>query len=288
MAKKKYLSALKSGVVDKSKKIYVDQSIKGNIKILEELKNLIFPLADEEHSQLEQNILKEGCRDPLVVWQNEGSYILVDGHNRYGICKKHSLDFKVTQVHFENLEGAKDWMINNQLGRRNVTSEQASWLRGIQYDREKQRKGGHEKVLKSQNLPKGQNDLLVENTYEKLSKEHNVSPKTIQRDAQFAKGLEKIGVVNPGLKQEILKGKTKVSKADVQALSRISNIGKIRSADDISAVVSKKKSTSKEALTKGEKEGKIKVQQQKLLFHAQKLKDLGLNKREIKGLIDGL
>jgi hypothetical protein len=35
-----------------------------------------------------------------------------------------------------------DWIINNQLGRRNVTEIQKSYLRGLQYEREKKKATG--------------------------------------------------------------------------------------------------------------------------------------------------
>ena len=56
-----------------------------------EFKSLIPPLSSEERSQLEENLLKEGCRDPLVVWRENN--ILLDGHNRFEICTHHNIHF---------------------------------------------------------------------------------------------------------------------------------------------------------------------------------------------------
>ena len=61
-----------------------------NIVVNEELKAYIDPLTPEEHDALERSILAEGCRDALVLWGD----VLVDGHNRYGICQKHGLPFQ--------------------------------------------------------------------------------------------------------------------------------------------------------------------------------------------------
>jgi len=58
-----------------------------NITVNEELKAYIDPLTPDEHAALERSILAEGCRDALVLWGD----VLVDGHNRYGICQKHGL-----------------------------------------------------------------------------------------------------------------------------------------------------------------------------------------------------
>src|ERR671925_466850 len=41
------------------------------ITIDPQLRALIPPLSAEERAQLEQNLLAEGCRDPLVVWAGE-------------------------------------------------------------------------------------------------------------------------------------------------------------------------------------------------------------------------
>lgn len=82
-----------------------------------EFKSLIPPLSADEFSQLEANILAEGCRDSLVVWNGT----LIDGHNRYEICSKHGLPYQVVEKHFESTSDVRIWMRNNQMGRRNLT-----------------------------------------------------------------------------------------------------------------------------------------------------------------------
>jgi len=86
------------------------------LKIDKEFFTLIPPLTGEERDQLERNLIADGCRDPLVVWGD----ILVDGHNRYDICQRHSIPWEPAQKEFANREEAKEWIILNQLGRRNV------------------------------------------------------------------------------------------------------------------------------------------------------------------------
>lgn len=84
----------------------------------DEFKNLIPPLTDEEFAQLEENILRDGIRDPLVVWQG----ILIDGHNRYAIAQKHGLTFATTELNFESRAEVITWIIQNQFGRRNIST----------------------------------------------------------------------------------------------------------------------------------------------------------------------
>ena len=96
-----------------------------NIVVNEELKAYIDPLTPEEYEALERSILSEGCRDALVLWGD----LLVDGHNRYGICQKHGLPFQTVQSKlFQTLEDVHLWMIDQHLGRRSVSDFQRGVL----------------------------------------------------------------------------------------------------------------------------------------------------------------
>ncbi len=90
------------------------------MQIDEEFKNLIPKLSDDEIKQLEENILEEGCREPLVIWNNT----IIDGHNRYKICTENNIDFKTVEKKFSNREEAKVWIVKNQLARRNLNNAQ--------------------------------------------------------------------------------------------------------------------------------------------------------------------
>ena len=95
------------------------------ITVLEELRIYIDPLTPEEHQALERSILSEGCRDALVLWGD----ILVDGHNRYGICQQHGLPFNTVQnTRFKSMEDVHLWMIDQHLGRRSLSDFQRGVL----------------------------------------------------------------------------------------------------------------------------------------------------------------
>ncbi len=95
------------------------------IVVLPELKAYIDPLTPEEHDALERSILAEGCRDALVLWGD----VLVDGHNRYGICQQHGLPFQTVQnTRFQSMEDVHLWMIDQHLGRRSVSEFQRGVL----------------------------------------------------------------------------------------------------------------------------------------------------------------
>lgn len=93
------------------------------ITVDKEFESMIPPLSSEEFAQLEENCVKDGIRDPLVVWELPNGDILVDGHNRWKISAKHAgIRFNVVKMHFENRDAAKEWILKNQLGRRNLPS----------------------------------------------------------------------------------------------------------------------------------------------------------------------
>jgi len=100
-------------------------SYRMNIIIKEELRAYIDPLTQDEFAALEHSLLNEGCRDALVLWGD----ILVDGHNRYGICRKHGLPFNTVQnTSFQSMDDVHLWMIDNHLGRRSVSDFQRGVL----------------------------------------------------------------------------------------------------------------------------------------------------------------
>ena len=86
------------------------------VVINQKFKELIPPLTADERKQLEDNILKDGIRDPLVVWNGT----LVDGHNRYEIARKNGLEYRVVEKEFRDEDEATLWIIDNQFGRRNL------------------------------------------------------------------------------------------------------------------------------------------------------------------------
>jgi hypothetical protein len=96
-----------------------------DIVVNEDLKAYIDPLTSEECEALERSILAEGCRDALVLWGD----VLVDGHNRYGICRKHGLPFQTVQnTRFQSIEDVHLWMIDQHLGRRSISDFQRGVL----------------------------------------------------------------------------------------------------------------------------------------------------------------
>ena len=90
------------------------------LRIDDEFSTLIPPHTAEELQQLEKLLVAEGCcRDPLVTWRG----ILIEGHARYRICKDHRISYKTKEINLPNREAVTEWIIRNQLGKRNLGTE---------------------------------------------------------------------------------------------------------------------------------------------------------------------
>jgi O-acetyl-ADP-ribose deacetylase (regulator of RNase III) len=189
-----------------------------------ELKALIPPLSQEEFEQLEQNIRQWGCLDPLKVWPVPSSddIILLDGHNRLAICSSYNVNYVTESIFLVDREAAIDWMIANQLGRRNLSAEQVGYLRGKQYQQEKQ------KVTN----PNGSNQYIEvedkvclqppEPTAARLAKQHGVSQGTIKNNAKYSEAVDAIAnASNPEVRKQILSGDSKLTKSATLKLAKL-------------------------------------------------------------------
>ena len=82
--------------------------------IIDEEFKWLMPAPDAEtFKQLEENILRNGCRDSLILWGDT----LIDGHNRYEICMRHGVPFNTVCKEFDTREDALVWIISNRVAR---------------------------------------------------------------------------------------------------------------------------------------------------------------------------
>ena len=183
------------------------------IIIDEEFKGLLPALDKETFALLEENILQNGCRDSLVLWNG----ILIDGHNRYEICTKHKISFNTIDKQFDSREDALIWIVSTQISRRNLKPLQLSHYRGIHYRADKQIRGGNDRVT-DQNR-KCHSDTYEKSTARRLAEQYKVSLRTITRDAKVAEAIDAIGEVSPEAKRKILSGEAPIDKKVLQGLS---------------------------------------------------------------------
>jgi hypothetical protein len=197
------------------------------LKIDEEFKNFIPPLSSYERKQLEENLLQDGCREPICVWNKT----ILDGHNRYEICTRHQIPFKIVHIFLRSREEAVAWICANQLDRRNLTDESRRYLIGKRYKME-QIIGAHNavgtnqytrKVVSSQKLTEPLFEETASRTCERLGKEYRISTATVSRYGLFANAIDSLFRADSELVPKILSGQIKFSQGNIIELSRLSS-----------------------------------------------------------------
>jgi N6-adenosine-specific RNA methylase IME4 len=185
---------------------------------------LVPPLTPEEYRGLEESIKSQGYDSnfPIIVWND----MIVDGHNRYKICQAHHIEFKTAEKEFLSEEQVVNWIIGNQLNRRNITKEQRLYLIGKRYESEKKEQGSNRftqpkeeqnRVLKISTL--SESPKPSQKTVEKIAKENNISKDTVQRAEKFVQSVEAIAK-NTSLKpQEFLNGQIKATQQDIHTIA---------------------------------------------------------------------
>lgn len=199
-----------------------------------EFERLIPPLSEQELRQLECSLLDDGALSPLVVWAPHN--ILLDGHHRMRLCRRHGIPFTTSGLEFESRDAARLWIIGHQLGRRNLPPEEVAYFRGGQYQKAEKQQGsrsdltpaespgieGREASQDAGQATSGQSDTKsARDASTRLGKEFGVSPSTIKRDAKFAEALDVLaGVLGIEFRSDVLAGTSGLSKSDIVALSK--------------------------------------------------------------------
>lgn len=198
-----------------------------NIKINPEFERLIPPLVDDEFELLKNNILSEQeIYTPIFIWDG----FIIDGHHRFKILSENrDIKFRVVEKKFDNKYEALSWICNNQLGRRNLTTENKRYLIGKRYDAEKIlrhinkefRGNQHTKVVTDQNdqLPTSEKKSSTV-TRDRIARETGTSSGYVQRADEFAKGVDAAEEAVPGIKKEILSGKIKRSAKEIAEIAK--------------------------------------------------------------------
>lgn len=192
-----------------------------------EFESLIQPLSTQERELLTEHLLRDGSREPLSVWKTEdGQRILVDGHNRYKICTEHHLTFQTVNIKFDSREYAKLWILEHQVGRRNLTDDQ----RAVIWNeiREQRSRVASEAGAAKARAAKTDSAKLTE-TADKQTKPTTDTRKAVAREAKLPESkLRKLQVLkktSPKLYEDIRTGKVTLRDAKLpQAVGNPKNL----------------------------------------------------------------
>ena len=179
-----------------------DLAASKELKTKESFRTLIPSLTQEEYALLEKSIIEDGCRDAILAWKG----FIIDGHNRYAICQKHGLNYDVEEIDFDSEQDALVWIINNQLGRRNVTDFQKGELvlkkKDILLKKGRKQQGRRTDILSIVDKK-----LEPHSTREQMAKDIGVSSGTMARIEIIAKEASE------EMKAKLRHGKVKIGTA---------------------------------------------------------------------------
>ena len=169
------------------------------LKINKRFEELIVPLSAEEYAELYQSIKADGCRDAIIIWNG----VIVDGHNRYGICKELDTSFNTLEKEFDDEDSVLEWIMRNQFARRNLIDVErgrlALKLKDMIATRARQNQGARTDLCP--NLDKGLHDDFVPiDTKRELAKMAGISHGTLAK-------IEKVDNEAPEVIREAM-GKT--------------------------------------------------------------------------------
>ena len=207
-----------------------------HIQIDPEFKALIPPLSTEELAQLEANIIKDGCRDPLVVWGE----ILIDGHNRHEICTRNGLPLETVEMVFDDRLHAIEWIIRNQFGRRNLQPYIRTKLALVLEETIAQRATEKERERKTTFQKSEKSNLPPVNATKELAAIAGVSHDTVAK----VKKIE--AKATPQVKAKLASGEISINQAhkdivkeekrETKKQETLSAIEEITSTDDFKSV----------------------------------------------------
>lgn len=194
-----------------------------------EFERFVPPLTEKERELLEESILREGCRDAIVTWNG----VILDGHNRYAICRKYDLPFQVRNLQMDSRDEAIAWICTNQMGRRNITEETRRYLIGKRYDAEK-RIGARNVTGRNQHSPereevsptmlgKARNCEYKYGVAGVIGNEYQMSHTTVEKYGRYAQAVDRVAAVAPRIVPHILAGNVQIGQDNLIEMGRLSD-----------------------------------------------------------------
>lgn len=147
-----------------------------DIKLDPEFQSLLPKLPLLKREGLRAKLIAEGFRDPLIVWKGHG--ILIDGHNRFELCREEGIEPTFVEMEFPDRSHAIEWARLQQDSRRNNSPEDDAENMGAVFELRKLRQKRHSDANRK--------------TAELVAEELGVSTRTVERAAEYKRGLDAI------------------------------------------------------------------------------------------------
>lgn len=218
------------------------------VEACDEFEKLLPRLSAESYELLRASIEIAGVRESILVWEDKpGHAFIVDGHNR---CRLAEHEGKMSTLRYcpilsiKSKEGAIDWIIRNQLMRRNLTDAQRVFFVGMAAARQAA-KGKKERVVICNKTRKGQNDQNEEfakketfGSREAVAKELGSTPGKVKAALAVQKKLSALDVTEPKVADII---RDDVRSGVIQSASELKKALKQRTTERVTVIEPTKK-----------------------------------------------
>ena len=187
------------------------------LKIDPEFKSLMHPLSEKEFLSLRESLLDGKGAYSIAAWND----YLVDGYERYMICREENLPYHVHRIGFSSREHVITWICREQLKKENLPIERFRYLIGKRYETERVVR----KASNSETNPQlSHNKLQNTNSYRtalNLGEEYSLSHNTVYKYGVYSRMIDIIMEKDSDLAQKILSGKLRISHDNIIELSRL-------------------------------------------------------------------
>ena len=192
-----------------------------NLIIDEEYARLVAPLSSPEYTELEQEIVYNGCQTHIVIWNR----VIIKGFSEYEICHRWEIPFQVEETFFNSRDEAIIAIATETLKHKNITDEQYRYCIGKIYDAYKSSLEDIYPYQKQytpdeQRRPRyGKNRQTISQI---LGTKLNLSNGTVSKYGVFSRAVDAIFSKAPAIGEEILSGKFHISHDNIVELSKLS------------------------------------------------------------------
>jgi len=181
---------------------------------------------EEELSELTDSLILEGVREKII---HNSIGIILDGMTRFDVANANKLDYETTQLDLADEHAERDWILKNQLGRRNLTPEKMSYLRGKLYGERVGPNGGgraHIDLISGSESPNEDDSCQSGGirVADQIAEETGVSAGVVQRDAKKAAIIDKLP---QEIRDQHLSGAAKLSLKQLETLDKCERIGEL-------------------------------------------------------------
>lgn len=177
--------------------------------------SLSIPFGSERETEFEKSLLRDGCREPILVWDG----VIIDGYKRYRICAAEAIDFSVKEMGFPSEEEAISWVCRQRIPEYPKHSIPYRYLVGRLYNAQKRI---YREVRKQ---PEDIRTIQLNPDWDRVSyyiaEEFNLNHATIENHGTYATWLEQIADKAWPLFKAILSGTIAATRKEIRSYAEM-------------------------------------------------------------------